>query len=117
MLKEFRQFLMRGNIVDLAIAVVIGAAFGALVTSLVANIITPVIAAIIGKPRRKISIACCRLAFTTSTAQMTATAMKATIGRLCSLLTAASSPWAPLSRPVWRGRRAPPTRSRAVGPK
>lgn len=50
MLKEFRQFLMRGNIVDLAIAVVIGAAFGALVTSLVANIITPVIAAIIGKP-------------------------------------------------------------------
>jgi large conductance mechanosensitive channel len=50
MLKEFRSFLMRGNIVDLAIAVVIGAAFGALVTSLVANIITPIIAAIIGKP-------------------------------------------------------------------
>lgn len=50
MLKEFRAFLMRGNIVELAVAVVIGAAFGALVTSLVANLITPIIAAIIGKP-------------------------------------------------------------------
>lgn len=50
MLKEFRSFLMRGNIVELAIAVVIGAAFGALVTSLVANLITPIIAAVIGKP-------------------------------------------------------------------
>ncbi len=50
MLKEFRAFLMRGNIVELAIAVVIGIAFSALVTSLVANIITPIIAAIIGKP-------------------------------------------------------------------
>lgn len=50
MLKEFRSFLMRGNIVELAIAVVIGAAFGALVTSLVTNLITPVIAAVIGKP-------------------------------------------------------------------
>ena len=50
MLKEFRTFLLRGNIVELAIAVVIGAAFGALVTSLVATIITPIIAAIVGKP-------------------------------------------------------------------
>ena len=50
MLKEFKEFLMRGNIVDLAVAVVIGAAFGALVASLVANLITPIIAAIIGKP-------------------------------------------------------------------
>ena len=50
MLKEFRQFLMRGNIVELAIAVVIGVAFGALVTSFVANLITPIIAAIVGKP-------------------------------------------------------------------
>jgi large conductance mechanosensitive channel len=49
-LKEFRQFIMRGSLVDLAVAVVIGAAFGALVTSLVANLITPVIAAIVGKP-------------------------------------------------------------------
>jgi large conductance mechanosensitive channel len=46
MLKEFRQFLFRGNIVDLAIAVILGAAFGALVT----NLFTPIIAAIIGKP-------------------------------------------------------------------
>ena len=50
MLKEFRQFLMRGNLVDLAVAVVIGTAFGALVTSFVANLITPIIAAIAGKP-------------------------------------------------------------------
>jgi large conductance mechanosensitive channel len=50
MLKEFKDFLMQGNIVDLAVAVVIGAAFGALVGSLVADLITPVIAAIIGQP-------------------------------------------------------------------
>lgn len=50
MLKEFRDFLMRGNIVDLAVAVVIGLAFGALVTSLVENLLTPIIAAVIEKP-------------------------------------------------------------------
>jgi large conductance mechanosensitive channel len=41
--KEFKTFIMRGNVVDLAVAVVIGAAFGAVVTSLVENIITPII--------------------------------------------------------------------------
>jgi large conductance mechanosensitive channel len=50
MLKGFREFVMRGNVVDLAVAVVMGAAFGAVVNSLVANIITPLIAAIFGKP-------------------------------------------------------------------
>jgi large conductance mechanosensitive channel len=50
MLKDFRQFLLRGNLVDLAIAVVIGAAFGAVVTALVADLITPLIAAIGGQP-------------------------------------------------------------------
>ena len=50
MLKEFRTFLMRGNIVDLAVAVVIGAAFGALVTAMVEDLLTPIVAAIIGKP-------------------------------------------------------------------
>src|SRR6195952_1202104 len=50
MLKDFRQFLLRGNLVDLAIAVVIGAAFGAVVTALVKDIITPLIAAIGGQP-------------------------------------------------------------------
>ncbi len=50
MLKDFKEFLMRGNVVDLAVAVVIGAAFGAVVTSLVADLITPIIAAVIGKP-------------------------------------------------------------------
>jgi large conductance mechanosensitive channel len=50
MLKGFREFILRGNVVDLAIAVVIGAAFGAVVAALVADILTPLIAAIIGKP-------------------------------------------------------------------
>jgi large conductance mechanosensitive channel len=50
MLKEFRQFILRGNVVDLAVAVVIGVAFGAVVTALIADIITPLIAAIFGKP-------------------------------------------------------------------
>jgi large conductance mechanosensitive channel len=50
MLKEFRQFLLRGNLVDLAIAVVIGAAFGAVVAALVKDLVTPLIAAIGGKP-------------------------------------------------------------------
>ena len=43
MIKEFRDFIFRGNIVDLAVAVVIGAAFGAIVTSLVTDIITPLL--------------------------------------------------------------------------
>jgi large conductance mechanosensitive channel len=46
----FRKFLMRGNLVDLAVAVVIGLAFAAIVTALVADLITPLIAAIGGKP-------------------------------------------------------------------
>ena len=50
MLKEFRDFLLRGNIVELAVAFVIGLAFAAVVNSLVNDLIMPVIAAIIGKP-------------------------------------------------------------------
>ena len=50
MLKGFRDFVLRGNVVDLAVAVVIGAAFGALVTSFVENLVTPLIAAIVGEP-------------------------------------------------------------------
>ena len=50
MIKEFREFILRGNVVDLAVAVVIGAAFGAVVTAFVADIVTPLIAAIGGKP-------------------------------------------------------------------
>jgi len=50
MLQGFKKFLLRGNVVDLAVAVVIGAAFGAVITSLVANVLTPLIAAIAGKP-------------------------------------------------------------------
>ena len=48
-LNEFKQFLLRGNVVDLAVAVVIGAVFGAVVTALVADLLTPLIAAIFGK--------------------------------------------------------------------
>jgi large conductance mechanosensitive channel len=50
MLKEFRDFLMRGNIVELAVAFVMGLAFAALINSLVNDLVMPVIAMIIGKP-------------------------------------------------------------------
>ena len=50
MIKGFRDFILRGNVVDLAVAVVIGVAFGAVITSFVENIITPLIAAIFGQP-------------------------------------------------------------------
>ena len=50
MLKEFRDFVLRGNVVDLAVAVVVGAAFGAVVTAFVADFMTPLIAAIGGQP-------------------------------------------------------------------
>ena len=49
LVKEFRQFLLRGNVVDLAIAVVIGIAFGLVIAALVKDILTPLIAAIAGK--------------------------------------------------------------------
>jgi large conductance mechanosensitive channel len=48
MLKEFREFAMKGNVVDLAVGVIIGAAFGAIVTSLVGDIIMPIIGSITG---------------------------------------------------------------------
>jgi large conductance mechanosensitive channel len=50
MLKGFRQFVLRGNVLDLAVAVVIGGAFGAVITALVKDLLTPLIAALIGQP-------------------------------------------------------------------
>lgn len=50
MIKEFKQFLLRGNVVDLAVGVVIGASFGSVVTALVSDILTPLIAAIAKVP-------------------------------------------------------------------
>ena len=50
MFKEFKQFLLRGNVVDLAVGVVIGAAFGTVVTALVSDLLTPLIAAIAKVP-------------------------------------------------------------------
>ncbi len=50
MLNGFKQFVLRGNVIDLAVAVVMGAAFGAVVTALVKDLLTPLIAAIVGKP-------------------------------------------------------------------
>jgi large conductance mechanosensitive channel len=50
MLKGFRDFILRGNVVDLAVAVIIGAAFSKIVSSLVADVLNPLIAAVIGKP-------------------------------------------------------------------
>ena len=48
MLKEFREFAIRGNVMDLAVAVIIGAAFGRIITSLVDNILTPLIGLVMG---------------------------------------------------------------------
>ena len=50
LLRDFRAFVMRGNVLDLAVAVVIGVAFNAVVTSLVNDVIMQVIAAVVGKP-------------------------------------------------------------------
>lgn len=50
MLKGFKQFVLRGNVLDLAVAVVIGGAFGAVITALVKDLLTPLIAAFIGQP-------------------------------------------------------------------
>ena len=50
MMKGFRQFILRGNVVDLAVAVVMGAAFGAVITALVKDLVTPLIAAIVKAP-------------------------------------------------------------------
>ena len=50
MVKEFKDFILRGNVIDLAVAVVMGAAFGAVVTAFVGSFVTPLLAAIGGKP-------------------------------------------------------------------
>lgn len=50
MLKGFKEFLMKGNVVDLAVAVVIGGAFGAVIDALVKNVLMPLIAALVGSP-------------------------------------------------------------------
>jgi large conductance mechanosensitive channel len=50
MFSDFKKFILRGNVVDLAVAVVVGVAFTAMVTAFVADIVTPLIAAIFGKP-------------------------------------------------------------------
>ena len=50
MIKEFKDFLMKGNIVELAVAFVMGVAFGAVVNSFVSNLVMPIVAMIIGKP-------------------------------------------------------------------
>jgi large conductance mechanosensitive channel len=50
MFKGFRDFILRGNVLDLAVAVIIGGAFGKIVASLVGDVLTPLLAAIVGKP-------------------------------------------------------------------
>jgi large conductance mechanosensitive channel len=50
MLSDFKKFLLRGSVVDLAVGVVVGVAFGAVITALVADLLTPLIAAIVGQP-------------------------------------------------------------------
>ena len=50
MLTGFRQFLLRGNVIDLAVAVIIGGAFGTVVAAMVKDLLTPLIAAVVGQP-------------------------------------------------------------------
>lgn len=50
MLNGFKKFILRGNVIDLAVAVVMGAAFGSVVAALVKDLMTPLIAAVVGKP-------------------------------------------------------------------
>ena len=50
MIKEFKEFAMKGNVIDLAIGVIIGGAFGAIVSSVVEDVLTPIIGAIFGQP-------------------------------------------------------------------
>jgi len=50
MLRGFKEFVLRGNVLDLAVAVVIGGAFGAVITALVKDLLTPLIGAIVGQP-------------------------------------------------------------------
>ena len=50
MLSDFKKFVLRGNVVDLAVAIVVGVAFTAMITAFVADLITPLIAAVFGKP-------------------------------------------------------------------
>jgi large conductance mechanosensitive channel len=50
MLSGFKQFILRGNVIDMAVGVVIGAAFGGVVTALTKDLLTPFIAALVGKP-------------------------------------------------------------------
>ena len=50
MMRGFKEFVLRGNVVDLAVGVVVGAAFGAVVAALVKDLLTPLIAALVGKP-------------------------------------------------------------------
>jgi large conductance mechanosensitive channel len=50
MLSDFKKFVLRGNVVDLAVAVVVGVAFTAMITAFVADLVTPLVAALFGKP-------------------------------------------------------------------
>jgi len=50
MLSGFKQFILRGNVIDMAVGVVVGAAFGGVVTALTKDLLTPLIAAVVGKP-------------------------------------------------------------------
>ena len=62
MLKGFRDFVLRGNVMDLAVAVIIGAAFTAIITALTTNIISPLLGAVIGKPNFDYLVAMCTAA-------------------------------------------------------
>ena len=99
MLKGFKEFIMRGNVVDLAVAVVIGGAFGAVVTAFVTNILTPLIAAVVGKPD-----------FSAFTAHLNGSEIKygLFLNALISFLLVAAAIYYAMVAPMnaWKGRQA-----------
>ncbi len=105
MLKDFKQFLLRGNVVDLAVGIVIGAAFGAVVTGFVAAFLTPVIALAAGKANLS------KLAFTVGSNPGTAFPYGQFLNALIALLLIAAAVFFLVVRPVnamvQRSRREP----------
>lgn len=96
MLKDFKQFLLRGSVVDLAVGIVIGAAFGALVTAFVAAFLTPLIA--LGAGKANLS----RLAFTLGSRPGTTFAYGAFLNALIAFVLIAGAVFFLVVRPVNR---------------
>ena len=108
MLKGFRDFILRGNVMDLAVAVIIGAAFTAIVTAFTANIINPLLGAFIGKPNFDYLVANVNGGEIKNTATFLTAARQLPPHRLCRLLLPRSSHPVPAPRSSTRPPSSPP---------